>query len=446
MAFSRQDNQIALPGVGNRVGDGFPPVADLHVFPLRLPDSDFDVLDDILGLLEPGIVGGDHSEVRQPAADFPHLVPALLRAVAAAAEHAHQPLWIILLQSGQQALQGHGIVGIIYQQREFVGNLHLLDAAFDLGLLEGTPDVRSLHLEMAADGDGAQGIVYAEPSGRRHMGVKIHQPCHMEVHPQLARRVHQFQVLGPEHAVRPGAVGLQRAAVPLHQLLRVDIVSVHDAHAALPEQKALTGQVFLEVLMLIRPDVVRLQVGEDAVIEHEPLGPVQLQRLRGHLHDYRVQACLRHLGEILLKEVGFRRGVLRMGMDIPYDGLYGPYEPYAEACVLQDGLHQVGCGGLALGASDADDFKLPGRVAEPGGRDVGHGISGVPHLDYGCVFAFRRVYGLGDHQDPGPFLHCLPGVVMAVELRTCDADEETARDNLPGIIDHRRHLRVRASL
>ena len=62
------------------------------------------------------------------------------------------------------------------------------------------------HLEMAADGDGAQGVVYAEPSGRGHMGVEIHQARHMEVHPQLSRDVHQLQPLRPQHGVLSGAV------------------------------------------------------------------------------------------------------------------------------------------------------------------------------------------------------------------------------------------------
>ncbi len=161
-------------------------------------------------------------------------------------------------------------------------------------------DVLYAHLEMAADGDGAQGVVYAEPSGRRHMGVKLHQPGHMEVHAQLSRRVHQLQALRPQHRALSGAIGLQLTGVALHDAAHMDVVAVDDADPALPEQPPLAFQVLLKALMLPRRDVVRLQVREDAVIEYKALCPMELQGLGGHLHHHRVQPGLHHLGKVLL--------------------------------------------------------------------------------------------------------------------------------------------------
>lgn len=78
------------------------------------------------------------------------------------------------------------------------------------------------------------------------------------------------------------------------------VVAIDDADPALPEQPPLAFHVLLKALMLSRRDVIRLQVGEDAVIEYKALGPVELQGLGGHLHHHRVQPGLRHFGKVLL--------------------------------------------------------------------------------------------------------------------------------------------------
>ena len=179
MTFSGQHNNISRFSVMDGIGDGLLPVNDLHILSAGFRDSRPDIVDDGLGLLIPGIVGGDDGQIRQPAGNLSHLKTPLPGPVAAAAEKAHQPVGMILPQSGQQAFQAHGVVGVIDHQRKFIGNLHHLNASLHLRHLQSPHNILLGYLKMTADGDGCQGIIDTEPSRQINFHREIHQSLHL---------------------------------------------------------------------------------------------------------------------------------------------------------------------------------------------------------------------------------------------------------------------------
>ena len=98
--FSRQYDDIAGFSMFNGISDGFLAVADLYIFSVRLRHTGLDIVDNILRFLEPGIVGSNDGQIRQPAADLSHLETTLSGTVAAAAKQADQSVGFILPQGG----------------------------------------------------------------------------------------------------------------------------------------------------------------------------------------------------------------------------------------------------------------------------------------------------------------------------------------------------------
>ena len=66
--------------------------ADFHIFSVGFFNPVFNIVDNCLGLLIPGIVGSDDRQIRQPAGYLSHFKAPLPCAVAAAAKKADS-LW-----------------------------------------------------------------------------------------------------------------------------------------------------------------------------------------------------------------------------------------------------------------------------------------------------------------------------------------------------------------
>ena len=273
------------------------------MLPVRFLNAGHNIVDDGLGLLKPGIVGGDDGQVRKPSAHLAHLEPAQTGAVPSAAKHADQPSVPVFLQGGQKTFQRHGVVRVIDEQGEFIRHLHRLDAPFHLRGKKRLLHIRNGNPEMTADGDGSQRVVDAEPARHVDLSVKIHRlPAFrpvcaagdMEGCAQLSIPIRQLQARGADVAPLAQSVGFQPAGAAFRHLPPVSVVSVHNAHPALLEQKPLAMQIFFKAGMLIRPDMIRLDIRKNAEVKHEALASVLHQRLGGNLHHHRIAALLHH--------------------------------------------------------------------------------------------------------------------------------------------------------
>ena len=88
------------------------------------------------------------------------------------------------------------------------------------------------------------------------------------------------------------------------------IIQVGKTLSGLPEHHGFTCKVFFKILMFIRSDMIRRQVGEQTVIKLDTGSTVQFETLGRSFHDNTLAACIHHLSEIAVNVVGFRGGVV----------------------------------------------------------------------------------------------------------------------------------------
>ena len=134
--------------------------------------------------------------------------------------------------------------------------------------------------------------------------------------------------------------------------------------------------------MLIRPDVVRGYIGENAVVKGEAVHPVHLDSLGGHLHNHILAACLRHFRKGLVQFIGFRRGIHGRGhLSIDHRAC-GAYHPHLFSCCFKNGFYHMGGGGLSLCSRHANGNHFGRRITEPGCREKSQASPGLCCLKY----------------------------------------------------------------
>lgn len=94
MALADDGDQVALLGVIHGVVERIQTVGDLHKpgIGVALVHAHPDIGEDVLDLLKAVVVLGQDGEIRHFCTGLAHAVAAQLGAVAAAAEHHHQPV------------------------------------------------------------------------------------------------------------------------------------------------------------------------------------------------------------------------------------------------------------------------------------------------------------------------------------------------------------------
>lgn len=135
------------------------------------------------------------------------------------------------------------------------------------------------------------------------------------------------------------------------------------------EQLRLGPEVVLHVGVELH--VFRAEVGEDADVEDAAVDAAEDQRMAGDLHGDRLDAALAHDREQGLQVGGFGRGAL--GLDaLVSDAHLDRADEAGVALGPQSALDEVGGGGLARGAGDADLEQVAAGVAVDRGRQLAH--------------------------------------------------------------------------
>ena len=148
------------------------------------------ILNNIVHVFKPGVIGGNHRQIGQTAAHFAHFVPADLRAVTARAEEAHKALGVIFPKGRQNAFHTHGIVGVIDQQRKVPGYRHRLHPAFYVDIVKPVAHGLFVTIKVTAHRHGRQGVIHAKAPRNTHIQRKVQRAFQRKVYPQVPRAVH----------------------------------------------------------------------------------------------------------------------------------------------------------------------------------------------------------------------------------------------------------------
>ena len=295
-------------------------------------------------------------------------------------------------------------------------------------------------LQGDAQGQGGpqhiQGIIYHKSPGNANPNGRPARRRH-RVEGDVVRR--QGDVLRPQ--VRRGVfrVGVPAAGGVRHQPLRPGIVRVHHAHVAVLEQDGFGVAVGLHGLVEVQ--VVLGEIGEDAHGEVDAVHPLQHQGVGGGLHHHMGAARVPHPGEELLELQGLRRGPLGGDHLVADHVLVGADQAHlGSRLLLQNGLEQIGGGGLAVGAGDGHHGHIVRRVAVIVGGHHRQGPAGIVHPDVGDISLRRRPFA---HHRGGARRHGLGNVCVAVGGKAGHGHEQISCRRGAGIIADADDLRLR---
>ena len=173
------------------------------------------------------------------------------------------------------------------------------------------------------------------------------------------------------------------------------------------------------------------EIGEHPGGEGQSLHPVLDQGVGGHLHHHMGAPRVRHLPQQLLNLAALRGGAVggkAKGADLVLDGAdkarLGPQHP------LQQVLDETGGGGLAVGAGDAHQGELLGRMSKPVGGGQGQGPPGVGCHQPGPFPLRRRLAQHGGR----PFFQSLPDKPRPVGLGPGQRHKQGPGLQGPGVV------------
>ncbi len=183
------------------------------------------------------------------------------------------------------------------------------------------------------------------------------------------------------------AVGEMVAGRDLTQVLERGVIGVEDGdlrRAGLAER---AGEVAEEAgfglpVALVGFVVVQVFVGDVGHHRHVEIAgrdPVLGQAMRSGFQDDAFRACVHHLGQITLHLERIGGGDMKASFIVLVadEGLHRADHPCLVTRSDQDAADELDGSGLAVGARNADDAQLAGRVAVKGSGEIGQGLTGV---------------------------------------------------------------------
>ena len=150
-------------------------------------------------------------------------------------------------------------------------------------------------------------------------------------------------------------------------------VGAEHQRTAVGDQPALATEVVFEGGVFDVADVVGGDVEEGSHVEGQAVDAVDLVGLGGDLHHQVSHAVVRGLAHHAERVQRLRRGQLRRqhGMTVKAEVHRREQRATAMRIFVQDGMRQIGGGGLAFGAGDADDREFVlGHAIEGGGQQA----------------------------------------------------------------------------
>src|SRR4051812_2846601 len=253
-----------------------------------------DLGDDRARVLVARVVRGDDHDVGVVARDCAHERPLRAVAVAAGAEDDDHAAGGERARGAQHVVERVRRVGVVDEHGERLALVDRLEAARNAhGMRQRLGDRRVVDPERADGGDGAEDVQDVETPRQRRVQLEA-----VDREARAARVA--LDVAGADlrvHRVDPDADRVRKVVGEAHPVRVVD-VGHGDLRAGL-EQPPLGAEVVLH--RRVEVEVVLREVREDGDRPVDRVGPVELQGVRGDLHDDRLVARVAHLGEHALQ-------------------------------------------------------------------------------------------------------------------------------------------------
>ena len=399
----------------------------------------------ILRRLKVRVVAGDDAVIRKRTGGLGQLPAAHLGTPAHRAKHADQLVGVISPQGLQRTGQRQAVVGVVDDEGPAGQSLHDFKPPLHRGVGQRLGGLGRAYAKGPAQRNGAQRIRRAELAGGEH-------PHGGGTAAMLAQKVDAQRGLTAELGQRGAVVvggaldavaGLVAAKAGAHEFAGV-VIGIVDHFASLVVHKQTVLRVFvvLEIRVLAGADVVLGQIGEGHYLKGDAVHAVVAQGLAAHFQHHMVHVGVQHFAEQPVQLQAFRR---RIG-----GGLVHARNVHAvranvgtgQAGLGHDGGGQQGGRRFALGAGDADDVQLVGRIAVKVGTDDRQRGAGVCGDDL-CGIG-RQIQRVLAQKGAAAVFVGAGDVGVAVQPGTHQADEQRTGRRLAGIVGDGGDLRVRS--
>ena len=180
-------------------------------------------------------------------------------------------------------------------------------------------------------------------------------------------------------------------------------------------------------------EVVLGQVGEQRHLEVDRVGPVQRQRVRGHLHHAGPVARLQHPPKGRLQIDRLRRRPLDLLLDPADDLPHRPQQPALHPRRLQHLPNQEGSGRLPIRPGNPNDPQLRRRIPPKPSRQRRHSRPRIRDHN----LSHSQIQLPLDHQRHRPSLNSRRSKLMPIDLLPRHAEEQRPGPNFPAVISER---------
>ena len=186
--------------------------------------------------------------------------------------------------------------------------------------------------------------------------------------------------------------------------------------------------------------MVLRKVGIARRLEGDAVHAVHIHGVGAHLHAHGLHALIHHLPEAPVQIDGVGGGHVAGKAAVADQVAGGADQAGFESGLFQNGLHQIGGGGFALGAAHAHHAQLARRVAIERRCDIGRGAPDIVHAH----LRRRAVHEMLHHQRDTAVLHGLRRKIMRVKAHAADAEEQAVPGLFAAIGHQRLNLRIPA--
>jgi hypothetical protein len=433
VAFAGDENEVAWSGEFDGAADGGFAIFDNFV--VGELEAGFHIGEDLAGVFGAGVVGSEDDVVGEGFSGASHEGAFGFIAVAAAAEDAEEACGLEFAEGFEGVFDGVGGVSVVNEDLEVAFGRDALEASGDLGGAgEGGDEAADFATEGGRGGEGGEGIVDVEVTDEGETDEVI---ATTGGEGEGGAGGGELDFGGAEVSAGGEAGGEGRGGwgEAIEEAAPETVIKVDDgatgaagAEAEFLEKEGFGGEIVLHVAVVI--EVVLGEVGEDGGVEFDGIDAVLDQGVAGDFHGAGFGSGGEHAGEEFLGFEGVWGGA-GGGEFFASEGVMdGADEAAGFVQFIEEVFDEVGGGGFAVGAGDADNFEMTGGVLVKAGSGGGEEGAGIIHDEAGDLECGEGVFGHDGTGSAGDGIRNKRGAVLS---GAGEGEEEGAGSNAAGV-------------